>query len=319
MSNRMDKFLSSRFATIALVGVAVLVGMFLFGGGSLFSNGRGIDKATISNTSSVAEIPVAKLNEDQFKPSSEDNLTEDLLVSSASAVETDTAMGNAGKIAMEDSNSTPALVEPAPVEATSVSNRRAPVEPAPVLVAASEPGGANSFNRLLKRPSSSPNAPPARDGIHDAANPGTALLQWPSVAFEGLPKTNDGNKIDWVKSLQDEKIAPRYELDNPKADPFLLDLVIIRQVKGSMPNVVYPHLQHTQWLDCSNCHDEIFTPQKGANQISMAGILLGQKCGVCHGKVAFPVSDCRRCHAQPKTAQELKSLADRSNWASEGG
>ncbi|MEO8342618.1 MAG: hypothetical protein ABI536_02265 [Gallionella sp.] len=28
--------------------------------------------------------------------------------------------------------------------------------------------------------------------------------------------------------------------------------------------------------------------QKGANQISMAANLLGQKCGACHGKVAFP-------------------------------
>ena len=67
-----------------------------------------------------------------------------------------------------------------------------------------------------------------------------------------------------------------------------------------MPDVVYPHKQHTQWLDCANCHPAIFIPQKGANQISMASILLGEKCGVCHGKVAFPVSDCRRCHSQPK-------------------
>jgi c(7)-type cytochrome triheme protein len=67
-----------------------------------------------------------------------------------------------------------------------------------------------------------------------------------------------------------------------------------------MPDVVYPHKQHTEWLDCSNCHPAIFIPQKGANQISMASILLGQKCGVCHGKVAFPVSECRLCHSRAK-------------------
>ena len=94
-----------------------------------------------------------------------------------------------------------------------------------------------------------------------------------------------------------------------------MDLVIVRQVKGSMPNVVYPHLPHTEWLDCTNCHDEIFVPEKGANQISMAGILLGQKCGICHGKVAFPISDCRRCHSQPKTAEELRQLSQKSSWA----
>jgi c(7)-type cytochrome triheme protein len=81
-----------------------------------------------------------------------------------------------------------------------------------------------------------------------------------------------------------------------------MDLNIVREVKGSMPDVVYPHKQHTEWLDCSNCHPSIFVPQKGANQISMASILLGQKCGVCHGKVAFPVSECRLCHSRKKTS-----------------
>jgi nitrate/TMAO reductase-like tetraheme cytochrome c subunit len=32
----------------------------------------------------------------------------------------------------------------------------------------------------------------------------------------------------------------------------------------------------------------------------MSAILLGEKCGVCHGKVAFPVSECRRCHSKVK-------------------
>jgi c(7)-type cytochrome triheme protein len=82
----------------------------------------------------------------------------------------------------------------------------------------------------------------------------------------------------------------------------VMDLNIVREVKGSMPDVVYPHKQHTEWLDCSNCHPKIFIPQKGANQISMASILLGQKCGVCHGKVAFPVSECRLCHSRKKAA-----------------
>jgi c(7)-type cytochrome triheme protein len=84
----------------------------------------------------------------------------------------------------------------------------------------------------------------------------------------------------------------------------VLDLNIVREVKGSMPDVVYPHKQHTQWLDCSNCHPAIFIPMKGANQISMASILMGEKCGVCHGKVAFPVSECRRCHSKAKPVDQ---------------
>jgi c(7)-type cytochrome triheme protein len=186
---------------------------------------------------------------------------------------------------------------------------------APVLLAqATGPSAANTFNRLMKRPSSEPNVQPSKDGIHDPANPGTNLLQWPSEAFTGFPKTNDGNMVDWVRALSEGHIRPWTELEDPEAEPFVMDLMIVRQVKGSMPNVVYPHLQHTEWLDCTNCHDEIFVPEKGANQISMAGILLGQKCGICHGKVAFPISDCRRCHSQPKTAEELRQLSEGSSW-----
>ena len=167
--------------------------------------------------------------------------------------------------------------------------------PAPTPVA----GNANPFNRLLK-PAAQRNLAPPEDGIHDPANDGTHALQAPLTAFGPFPKSNDGNRVDWVKTLNENLITPRADRNDPAAQPMVMDLNIVREVKGSMPDVVYPHKQHTQWLDCSNCHPAIFIPQKGANQISMAAILLGQKCGVCHGKVAFPVSECRRCHSKSK-------------------
>ena len=151
------------------------------------------------------------------------------------------------------------------------------------------------------RPAAKRNLPPAEDGIHDPASEGTLSLQPPLAAFTPLAKSNDGNRVDWVKALNDNAIAPRFDRNDPTVAAMVMDMNIVREVKGSMPDVVYPHKQHTQWLDCSNCHPAIFIPQKGANQISMASILLGQKCGVCHGKVAFPISDCRRCHSKSKT------------------
>lgn len=158
----------------------------------------------------------------------------------------------------------------------------------------------NAFNRLLT-PAEERNPDPSEDGIHDPENPGTALLQTPRAAFEALPKGLSGNFVNWVGALADGKIAPRFDHRDPGAEPLVMDLNIVREVKGTMPNVVYPHAQHTEWLDCSNCHPRIFMPQKGANPMSMAGILLGEGCGVCHGKVAFPVSECRRCHSGNKT------------------
>lgn len=161
----------------------------------------------------------------------------------------------------------------------------------------------NAFNRLMK-PASERNAPPESDGIHDPTADGTMMLQPPREAFSALPKSRSGNYVDWNRAIDDMLIAPRSDIRNADMNAIVLDLNIVRQVKGSMPDVVYPHKQHTQWLDCSNCHPAIFIPMKGANQISMASILMGEKCGVCHGKVAFPVSECRRCHSKAKPVDQ---------------
>lgn len=169
--------------------------------------------------------------------------------------------------------------------------------------------GVNDFNVKLK-PKAQRNLPPPQDGIHDPANEETHQLQPPKEAFKNLVPSNWGNQVNWVKSLWDGKVTPRFDRLDPKAEPIVFDLNIVREVKGSMPDVVYPHKQHTEWLDCSNCHPAIFIPQKGANQISMAAILMGQKCGVCHGKVAFPVSECRLCHSKKKEAPQATAAVD---------
>jgi c(7)-type cytochrome triheme protein len=161
----------------------------------------------------------------------------------------------------------------------------------------------NAFNRLMK-PASERNAPPESDGIHDPTADGTMMLQPPREAFAALPKSRSGNYVDWNRAIDDMLIAPRSHIRNADMNAIVLDLNIVRQGKGWMRDVGYPHKQHTQWLDCSNCHPAIFIPMKGANQISMASILMGEKCGVCHGKVAFPVSECRRCHSKAKPVDQ---------------
>lgn len=192
-----------------------------------------------------------------------------------------------------------AAEKPAAKEAPKAAETAATAPKAAPLPAPTAAAEVNTFNRLL-RPAGKRNLPAAESGIHDPANDGTLLLQPPAQAFEKLPKSPAGNGVNWVQALEQKKIDPRYDKADPKALPVVMDLNIVREVKGSMPDVVYPHKQHTEWLDCSNCHPAIFVPQKGANQISMAAIMLGEKCGVCHGKVAFPVSECRLCHSKKK-------------------
>ncbi|MGQ0524686.1 MAG: c-type cytochrome [Betaproteobacteria bacterium] len=203
-----------------------------------------------------------------------------------------------------------APAEARPPETTSpVSTAPAPFEnPVASVVPASGPASTmhestdpNAFNRLMVAPNRR-NRSPSEDGIHDPTSPGTVLLQAPLASFQSLPRANLGNYVDWGAALGRKQIQPRWDVRNPKAEATVMDMNIVREVKGSMPDVVFPHKQHTEWLDCSNCHPAIFTPQKGANVMSMASIMLGQQCGVCHGKVAFPISECRLCHARQKNA-----------------
>ncbi|HEX9180451.1 MAG TPA: c(7)-type cytochrome triheme domain-containing protein, partial [Burkholderiales bacterium] len=54
------------------------------------------------------------------------------------------------------------------------------------------------------------------------------------------------------------------------------------------------------WLDCANCHEHLFKSKAGANKLSMQKILEGEQCGLCHGAVAFPLTECGRCHSTPQ-------------------
>lgn len=246
------------------------------------------------------------------------------MMSGGKAVPKATEVAAAKPAAARPAASAAAATKPTPVAAAPAPAAK-PAETAPVAAPAAAPAPAtaaapsaatvaaaraaapnppataevNAFNRLLK-PVGRFNRPAVESGIHDPSNDMTLQLQPPSTAFVDMPKSLAGNHVDWVKSLDAKAITPRWDRNDPAAAAVVMDLNIVREVKGSMPDVVYPHKQHTEWLDCSNCHPAIFIPQKGANQISMASILLGQKCGVCHGKVAFPVSECRLCHSKKK-------------------
>ena len=122
----------------------------------------------------------------------------------------------------------------------------------------------------------------------------------PELILKNVPR-DQGGTVDWVQAFKDKLISPRESLDptKPPVPPFAFDIDI--PAVGAMPNVVFPHFPHTYWLDCGNCHPDIFVMKKGANPISMVKIVNGEFCGRCHGRVAFPISNCSRCHVKPKS------------------
>lgn len=147
-----------------------------------------------------------------------------------------------------------------------------------------------------------PRTPLADDGIHDPLNPAIESLQDPKSSMETLPKDRRG-EVDWVKALQQGYIEPRKSVSGDEYDGksmmMDMDLDIIMTNTQEMPHVRFPHLAHTQWLSCGNCHPAIFIPEEHANSISMEKILKGEFCGRCHDKVSFSLFVCERCHSIP--------------------
>jgi c(7)-type cytochrome triheme protein len=134
------------------------------------------------------------------------------------------------------------------------------------------------------------------DGLRDPASPAVKILQQPADALSALPPDSAGNRVRWVKALDEGFINPRTNIKSgTKVQTYDKDVLL--DLNGSMPVVRFPHRVHTLWLDCSNCHDHLFKMQRGATKISMFNILQGEQCGLCHGAVAFPLTECSRCHS----------------------
>lgn len=140
--------------------------------------------------------------------------------------------------------------------------------------------------------------------VHDPANPDAGRLQSPQEAFSALPRDQRG-KPDWSQSLRLGAIQPRADVAGQGEPLQSLDLDIVMKNTAQMPYVRFPHAAHTAWLSCGNCHDSLFAPKAGANQMNMAQILRGQACGVCHTAVAFSAMyTCERCHSVAQPGQK---------------
>jgi len=156
--------------------------------------------------------------------------------------------------------------------------------------------------------------PIEKDGLRDPASPAITLLQPPGEALSRLAPDTAGNQVRWVKALEQGQISPRSSLHAAtKIQTYDRDMFL--NLRGGMPVVRFPHGIHTKWLDCSNCHDHLFKKQAGATKISMFMILQGEQCGVCHGAVAFPLTECGRCHSVTRE----DALAELTREAAESG
>lgn len=121
-----------------------------------------------------------------------------------------------------------------------------------------------------------------------------SVLSW-EVAQAELPEHEHGG-VDWPDALEQGLVRPRTWGDPSAsaASAFKYDFVI----QGSKPkfNAIFPHSAHTGWLGCNNCHPALFPYKR--NLAKMKDMRQGASCGACHGKVAFSLRQCKRCHLE---------------------
>lgn len=125
---------------------------------------------------------------------------------------------------------------------------------------------------------------------------------WHPLALQDakLPKDRYG-LIDWAKIIKDKLVDPKDTFEGNSDDNPPVDMDIIIPSKSTfVDDIIFPHWIHTFWHKCDDCHPKIFAPARGENKMSMREVVQGKWCGKCHNKVAFPTSDCTRCHVKVK-------------------
>ena len=120
--------------------------------------------------------------------------------------------------------------------------------------------------------------------------------------LDPIPKTKFGNMVNWVEAIKEGHIQPKQTILDEEYEPMKFNKLLKLESNWTMiPPAIFPHEEHKQWLDCSNCHPDIFNVKKKTTKhFEMMYILEGKFCGACHLNVAFPLNNCKRCHPDMK-------------------
>lgn len=121
-----------------------------------------------------------------------------------------------------------------------------------------------------------------------------------------LPPLGYGDGINWVEAIKSGALTPRNSLTTEFAPqsmplPSHLKLPLRWTTRSPRTLVVFSHESHILWLDCANCHPDLFSiAQMGTVEFDKQKNLYGMFCGSCHMTVAFPMNGCSRCHPDQK-------------------
>lgn len=120
---------------------------------------------------------------------------------------------------------------------------------------------------------------------------------------KNLPKSLYGNKINWNQAEDEGLLKTKDFIEGvsfPDKSPITNSREEARKSTAEgLPGIIFSHPKHATWTGCGMCHPEPFALEIGATKMTMKEITNGQYCGMCHGKVAFPLYNCAECHSKP--------------------
>jgi c(7)-type cytochrome triheme protein len=120
--------------------------------------------------------------------------------------------------------------------------------------------------------------------------------------YRKLPRSRFGNGINWART---PKIThPYYSIFAREKPMRFKKMLELKAEWAGIPPAIFPHKPHVIWLDCSNCHPDVFNIKKKTTKHFRMEYILDKKfCGVCHLNVAFPLDNCKRCHPKIRNKQ----------------
>lgn len=154
--------------------------------------------------------------------------------------------------------------------------------------------GEDAFSVNVKSYCDRCHVPMDRESVYQSRGRESTMIGFPSLEY--------GDRVNWVEALNAGRISPRnflreenYQESMPL--PEHLEIPMRWTTRSPRTLVSFSHVEHVKWLDCSNCHPDIFNiKQMGTVEFDKEKNLYGMYCGTCHMTVAFPMNGCSRCH-----------------------
>ena len=119
--------------------------------------------------------------------------------------------------------------------------------------------------------------------------------------LEWMPENPYGNGVDWSAALEEGDIKPIFCFDGELCKVFDFEQPVEIEMainSEEVPPVVFLHERHSFWLDCLNCHPGNLANRGGKVRFPKQGRNRQEFCRGCHGRAAFPMDNCQRCHPE---------------------